>query len=109
MIDFPWAGVVETAEFRHQVSDVLSEAELDALIQFLARNPRTGVVVPGAGGVRKLRWKSKGKGKRGGARVIYYYKSEKIPLYLLSVYGKNRKEDLSALEKLAFRAFTAHL
>jgi hypothetical protein len=60
-----------------------------------------GDVIPGTGGVRKLRFASSGHGKRGGARVIYYYLDESVPLYALPAYPKNAKADLTAEEKLA--------
>jgi hypothetical protein len=59
------------------------------------------VVVPGTGGVRKLRWALPGRGKSGGARVIYYYHNESIPLYALDIYAKNQKTNLFAAEKKA--------
>jgi len=65
--------VVETEEFLDDVHGVLSEDEHDALILFVAQQPEAGVLMPGTGGLRKLRWASKGRGKRGGSRVIYYF------------------------------------
>jgi hypothetical protein len=62
--------VVETEEFLDDVQGVLSEDEHDALILFVAQQPEAGVLMPGTGGLRKLRWASKGRGKRGGSRVI---------------------------------------
>ena len=66
-------------------------------------NPEAGEVVPESGGVRKIRWALQGRGKRGGARVIYYYHNESIPLYALDIYAKNQKTNLSAAEKKAAR------
>lgn len=62
-----------------------------------------GDVVPGGKGLRKIRWRIEGKGKRGGARIIYYFASEKGYIYLLAIYGKNQKTDLEKdqLKKLA--------
>ena len=62
-------------------------AEADALKTFLAFDPTVGVVMRGTGGVRKLRWAAGGKGKRGGARVIYYYHSGALPVFLVTVYA----------------------
>jgi hypothetical protein len=53
----------------------------------------------GAGGVRKLRWAREGRGKSGGVRVIYFFYNDGIPLYLLTIYGKNEKDNLSAAER----------
>lgn len=65
------------------------------------------MVVPGTGGLRKLRvpTEKKGKGKRGGARVIYYFHDDTLPLALIAIYGKTDKIDLSAAEKKAMKAF----
>jgi hypothetical protein len=69
------------------------------LVAFLGANPEAGKIVPETGGVRKIRWALGGAGKRGGARVIYYYHNERMPVFLLSAYAKNRKEDLSPSER----------
>jgi hypothetical protein len=60
-------------------------------------------VVPETGGVRKVRWAAQGKGKRGGVRVIYYLQSEALPLFLLTVYAKNQKANLTRAERNEFR------
>jgi hypothetical protein len=95
--------VVETEAFLRSVRDVLDEDGRAALIDYLARNPLVGDVVPNSGGVRKLRWAAKGKGKRGGARVIYVFFTEHKPLYLMYGYAKNAKADLSSEEKRQVR------
>ena len=60
-------------------------------------------------GVRKIRWAREGTGKRGGVRVIYYYRDEDMPLFLLSIFAKNTKADLHPAEKQAARAFVRAL
>lgn len=70
---------------------------------FLARYPEAGDIIPDSGGVRKLRWMAKGRGKRGGARVIYYFHDLSMPLVLFTAYAKNRKPDLSASERKELR------
>jgi hypothetical protein len=82
------------------------DEERDELIGHLARNPAAGVLVRGAGGIRKLRWGVGGRGKRGGARVIYFYHSNEIPLFLLTVFRKNERADLSQSERNDFRQLT---
>jgi hypothetical protein len=62
-------------------------------------HPNAGVLIQGAGGIRKLRWARSGGGKSGGVRVIYYYHSEGMPLYLLTIFGKNEKANISMEEK----------
>jgi mRNA-degrading endonuclease RelE of RelBE toxin-antitoxin system len=73
-------AVVETEEFLADVKDVLSENEHDALILYLAQRPEAGDLIPETGGLRKLRWAAKGRGKRGGSRVIYYFHNLDVPL-----------------------------
>lgn len=69
------------------------------LLYYLSSNPIAGTLLQGTGGVRKLRWASKGKGKSGGSRVIYFYYNETIPLFLLTIFGKNEKINLSKAER----------
>ncbi len=71
------------------------------MISFLAAHPKTGDIMEGTGGIRKLRWAREGKGKSGGVRIIYFYHNNEMPLYLLTLYGKNEKDDLSASERNA--------
>src|ERR1017187_7193203 len=84
MAMMPPMAVVETQSFLASAARLgIGETERTALIIYLAVNPEVGVVVPDTGGVRKLRWALPGRGKSGGARVIYYYHNESIPLYAL--------------------------
>ena len=87
--------VAETREFSRRADGLMGQADKEALVFYLACHPDAGALISGTGGLRKLRWSAGGKGKRGGARVIYYFHSEKMPLYLLTVYGKSEKADLS--------------
>jgi hypothetical protein len=87
--------VAELPMFTSQAAAIFSAEEKEAVISFLAANPLAGDEIPGTGGVRKVRVPAKGKGKRGGARVIYYWYSENAPLYALLVYAKNKKTDLT--------------
>ena len=97
--------VVELPIFIKQAEEIFSADEKQELIDFLAANPLTGDEIPGAGGVRKVRFGAKGKGKRGGARVIYYWYSDNAPIYALLVYGKNEKTDLSPAEAKVVATF----
>ena len=65
------------------------------LVAFVGTNPEVGEIIPESGGVRKIRWALQGTGKRGGARAIYYYHNERLPMFRLSAYAKNRKANLS--------------
>jgi hypothetical protein len=87
---------IETSLFTKLVYHYLSEEEYFGLQGFLVRHPETGKIVPGSGGVRKLRWGSAGKGKSGGVRVIYYYKKQDSEIWLLTIYGKNVMENIPA-------------
>ncbi len=91
--------IAETSEYARRAGKLLSENERTELIYYLAGRPEAGVVMEGTGGVRKLRWAREGRGKSGGVRVIYFYYNDGMPLYLLTVYGKNEKDNLSAAER----------
>ena len=104
--EFPVA-VVELAEFVAATRKMLDDEEREELIDFLARNPLAGDVIAGSGGVRKLRWALPGRGKSGGARVIYYYHDDRIPLFLLDAYAKNEQTNLSHAKRNAFRQVVA--
>jgi hypothetical protein len=95
--------VVETGRFLKDTLALLSASERDALIAFVGANPEAGQLVPGTGGVRKLRWALSGRGKSGGARVIYYYHSQLLPVFLLAAYAKNEKANLTASERNMLR------
>jgi len=87
--------VVETDEFLAFARKLLDDAERTELVDYLAFHPTAGAVIPGTGGVRKLRWALEGRGKRGGARVIYFFHDMDMPLLLLEIYAKNEREDLT--------------
>ena len=87
--------VVEIPPFPSAASEIWSEAERSDFIDFIARNPTAGDVIRGSGGIRKVRWSRTGMGKRGGARVIYYYHSERLPLFLLTAYPKSQRDTLT--------------
>ncbi len=90
--------IVELPEYKKRVGKRLSDDENKQIINYLAEHPKAGVLMQGTGGVRKLRWAKEGGGKSGGVRVIYYYHSENIPLFMLSLFGKNEKANLSKIE-----------
>lgn len=99
--------ILEVPAFIRDAEALLTLEELDDLRLLLSLRPTVGVVVPGTGGLRKLRIPAerKGKGKRGGARVIYYFHDDTMPLVLIAIYGKNEKADLSPAEKKSIRAY----
>jgi hypothetical protein len=95
--------VVETEEFLKRARSLMSGSERAELVAFVGANPEAGKIIPETGGIRKLRWALAGAGKRGGARVIYYYHNERLPVFLLTAYTKNRKANLSAAERNAMK------
>jgi hypothetical protein len=91
--------VAETLQYRRKAKGLLSSVEQSEVITYLSANPKAGVLIEETGGIRKLRWRKAGRGKSAGVRVIYYYHSEVMPLYLLTVFGKNERASLSRKEK----------
>jgi mRNA-degrading endonuclease RelE of RelBE toxin-antitoxin system len=87
---------IETRLFTKLVVDYLSDEEYAALQLALMRDPEVGPVIPGSGGVRKLRWAAAGRGKRGGYRVIYYVRRANGVIWMLTMYPKNVAENISA-------------
>ena len=87
---------IETSIFTKLVYTYLTEDEYVGLQGFMLKYPETGNIVPGSGGVRKLRWGMIGKGKRGGVRVIYYFKKQDDEIWLLTIYGKSDTENIPA-------------
>jgi hypothetical protein len=104
-----WLTIVETATFIKRAEKVLQPEEVDDLKQILANTPELGDIISHSGGIRKVRVSARQKGKSGGARVIYYYRNDKIPLFLLDVYTKSEKVDLSKEELTILRALTEQL
>ena len=101
---------VETPVFTRRLLNLLSDEEYRSLQMTLLLRPHQGSLIPESGGLRKLRWRLKGKGKRGGLRVIYYWDRLEQMIYMLLVYPKNEQEDLTAnqlkvLSKLVEKEF----
>ena len=99
--------VAETPTFTRQADRLFSDSERKELIDYLATHPLAGDEIPGTGGVRKLRFAASGRGKRGGARVVYFYGGEDMPVYALLAYAKSAKTDLSPLERRTVRTVAA--
>jgi hypothetical protein len=99
--------VVETPVFIRRAEKLLSEDEHAGLIAFLASDPEAGDEIVGTGGVRKVRYGAKGKGKSEGVRVVYYFYDQDMPIYALLVYGKNERANLTAKQRRAVAAFAA--
>lgn len=87
---------IEATAFTKHVHDYLSDDEYHGLQNYLLRYPEAGKIVPGSGGVRKVRWRMAGKGKSGGVRVIYYFKKQDDEIWLLTIYSKSEVENIPA-------------
>ena len=85
----------ETTWFTKQVSELLTDEEYTKLQWRLIEFPEAGDIIKGSGGIRKIRQSAKGKGTRGGARVIYYFAAKNQEIFMLDIYAKNEQEDLS--------------
>ena len=96
---------IESPAFSRHYRDYLAEEEYLLLQEALASNPTAGDVMPGTGGFRKMRWADprRGKGRRGGLRLIYYYFSSDGQIWLMTIYDKSEMVDLSAREKKTLR------
>lgn len=101
--------IVELPEFLRKSEKLLTTSQRLSIINYLAEHPSSGDILQGTGGIRKLRWSAHGKGKSGGVRVIYYYHNESIPLFLLTVFGKGEKANLSKSERNDLASFTSLL
>lgn len=108
-MDRPLHAVVETLGYIDDAKHLFGDVERMAIVDFLARNPTAGELMPGTGGARKLRWALPGRGKSGGARVVTYFGGIDIPVFLLAAFGKNEKSNLDMAERNALRSELAEL
>lgn len=100
---------IETKIFSTVITQVLNEEEFRLVQTELLVNPKKGNVIKGTGGARKIRVGTHGKGKRGGARIIYYFQDEKGNLWFLAVYKKNKQVDISEQERKWIAAYVAEI
>jgi len=101
--------IVELRTFQIEADEIFTELQRDELSDFIAANPHFGDIIPGTGGVRKIRWSAGSKGKRGGARVIYYFRDLNMPVFLLAVYRKGEKMSLTMAERDEMRQVVENL
>jgi len=101
--------IVELPEFLRKSEKLLKESERQSIINYLSSHPASGEIMQGTGGIRKLRWSAQGKGKSGGVRIIYYHHNETMPLFLLTVFGKGEKANLTKGERNELTKFTSLL
>jgi hypothetical protein len=93
--------IAELPEYIRRAEKLMSAAERLDIVNYLAVHPKAGDLMEGTGGVRKLRWGRGAQGKSGGVRVIYYVHSEAMPLYLLTLFAKSERANLSKAERNA--------
>ncbi|MBR1759802.1 MAG: type II toxin-antitoxin system RelE/ParE family toxin [Schwartzia sp.] len=101
--------IVETRPYQRAVDLIWDEQTQIDFKNYIGLYPMQGDIIPGTGGVRKIRWQGTGHGKRGGVRVIYYLYDDNHPIYLLYAYPKNAKLNLSEAEKKAFKEATEEI
>ena len=102
-------AVVETPFFLRKAAGILGEEERTRLIETIGMDPEGGEIIPGTGGVRKLRWALPGRGKSGGARGIYYFSKRSMPVFMLSIYAKNQAVNLTPAEGNMLKSLTPEL
>ena len=95
--------IIETPIFTKRILEVLSDDEYRELQQVLAKNPAQGAIIPGGGGLRKIRWTAGGRGKRGGARIIYYWFVSDSTVLMLFVFKKNERSDITKAQLKVLR------
>jgi RelE toxin of RelE / RelB toxin-antitoxin system len=93
--------VVETPSYLADADRLFSADERLAIVERLATDPTCGVVIPGSGGIRKVRFGFGARGKSGGARIIYLFSGESLPVFVLAAFAKNEKANLSPAERNA--------
>jgi hypothetical protein len=102
--------IFETSIFTKKIAGILNDEEYRALQNVLVEMPGSGDIIQGSGGIRKIRWGASGRGKRGGARAIYYWANQHDQLFMLYAYAKNEsdnltKDQLSVLREVVFAEF----
>ena len=94
---------IETTHFTKAICSLLSDSEYQAFQEWIMANPMVGDVIAGTGGLRKVRWKSAGSGKRGGIRIVYYWLISKQEIRLLLAYGKSEQASLTSSQKVVLK------
>jgi hypothetical protein len=106
----PIQTVIEAESYLRDAKDAgMTDDERNAAVDLIAENPESGDVMQGTGGVRKARLAGRGKGKSGGYRIVWYFGGGDIPVFLLTVFGKGEKANLTQGDRNALRSRTATL
>ena len=87
--------IIETSVFTRRIKELMGDEDYAELQAVLIHRPDIGDLIPQSGGLRKIRWKQKGKGKRGGVRIIYYWMTVDDQIWMLYAYAKTRQENLT--------------
>jgi hypothetical protein len=99
IIIFMMLTIAELPEYIRRAEKLMSASERLDIINYLAAHPKAGDLIEGTGGIRKLRWGRGAQGKSGGVRIIYYVHSDLMPLYLLTLFAKNERANISKAER----------
>ena len=91
--------IAELPEYIRLAEKLLSTSERSDVVNYLAAHPKAGDLMESTGGVRKLRWGRGAQGKSGGVRIVYYFHGGAMPLYLLTLFAKNERDNLSKAER----------
>ena len=91
--------IIESSIFTNQISDLLDDEDYSVFQEYLCKHPNSGDIIPGTGGLRKIRCALPGRGKKGSARIIYYWFDNKNQIYMLFAYPKNKQVDLTPQQK----------
>jgi len=106
----PMQTVIETPAYLNDAKTLnLLEIERAIIVDYIAQHPSAGEVMPGTGGARKVRFGGRGRGKSGGYRVITFYSGEDIPVFLLNIFAKGEKVNLTKAEQNELRAILANV
>ncbi len=100
---------IETPTFTRLLADLLTDEQYSGLQSVLVEDPQRGEVIKGGGGIRKLRYALPGRGKSGGVRAIYYWLRDDHQIYMLLIYPKSKKDDLTERETALLRDFVKEL
>lgn len=100
---------IETPYFTRQITELMPDESYRLVQHDLAQNPQAGDLIPGGGGIRKIRAALPGTGKRGGTRIIYYWQKSKDRIFMLVVYAKAHKTDLDPQQTAAFKALVKEI
>jgi hypothetical protein len=98
--------VIETDAYLSIAAKIMSAEDMEAVVLMISENPTSGDVIPGSGGLRKMRIPLQGRGKRGGGRVIYWYYNAGYPAILMWAFAKNEASDLTPTQKKALVAMS---